>query len=672
MQRRVLVTTAWPYANGPLHLGHVAGCYLPADIFVRYQRMIGSDTIMVSGTDEHGTPISVRAEIEETTPGEVVDKYHRVISQSLKDLGCSYDLFTRTTSNNHIETVQSFFLRLYEKGYIYKKAMRLPYCPSCKKFLPDRYVEGKCPRCGAEGARGDQCDACGRTLDPAELINPYCKHCKGKPSIKESEHYFFKLSAFQDELIKWVETKSAVFKPNVNTFTLNWLKEGLQDRPITRDLEWGVPVPLEHTEGKVIYVWFDAVIGYFSATKEYFSSRGKQDGWKKFWQKEGAEIYYFIGKDNIPFHTIIWPAMLLGHGDLNLPANVPANEFLNLEGSKFSTSRNYAVWLNDYLTAFEADPLRYALTINMPETRDADFSWDEFQRRNNEELVSTFGNFAHRVLSFIERFYESKIPEPGKFEERDLKLLEGSKMAQGEIGELIEKCEFKRAITRLMQLATTGNQYVNEMAPWRLVKTDKARGATVLYVSANLARTLAVMSAPFMPFSAQKLWQMLGYEGNIHNQSWNSATEKIAFNQPVKDVKPLFRVIESEEIEREKARLKGTGKKVEVETELTIEEFQKLDLKAGTIVKAEPIKGSKNLLRFEVDIGEAKPRQIVGGFAKAYKPGEMVGKQVVVLANLKAAKLFGLESKGMILAAGEKEPVLLLIEKKVANGTKIK
>lgn len=666
MRRKVLVTTAWPYANGPLHLGHVAGCYLPADIFVRYHRMIGSEAIMVSGTDEHGTPISVRAEVEKTTPRAIVDKYYKVIAQSLEALGCSYDLFTRTTTENHHKTVQAFFLKLYEKGYIYKKSMLLPFCTNCKKFLPDRYVEGKCPRCGAEGARGDQCDACGRTLEPLELIDPYCKHCGSRPVARESEHYFFKLSAFQDQLIKWVESKSSVFKPNVYTFTINWLKEGLVDRPITRDLEWGVQVPLEDAKGKVIYVWFDAVIGYLSATKEYF--KGSED-WKQFWQNKEAEIYYFIGKDNIPFHTIIWPAMLLAHGDLNLPSNVPANEFLNLEGSKFSTSRNYAVWLNDYLAVFDPDPLRYALTINMPETRDADFTWDEFQRRNNEELVSTFGNFAHRVLTFIERFFEGRIPEPGEFEDRDLKLFEEIKKAEREIGEFIEKFEFKRASNRLMQLATAGNQYLNEMEPWRLVKSDRKRGATVLYAAANLIRALAILSAPFMPFSAQKLWHMLSYDSSVHKQSWYSASERIAPNLQLRDVKPLFRIIEREEIEREKAKLKGVRKMKE---EITIEEFQKLDIRAGTILKAEPIKGSKNLLRFEVDVGEEKPRQIIGGFARNYKPEEMVGKQVAVLANLKPAKLFGLESQGMILAAGETEPILLVVEKKVPSGTKIK
>ncbi|MEM2933693.1 MAG: methionine--tRNA ligase [Methanocellales archaeon] len=666
MQRKVLVTTAWPYANGPLHLGHIAGCYLPADIFVRYQRMIGSEAIMVSGTDEHGTPISVRAEVEKTTPREIVDKYYQIIAQSLEALGCSYDLFTRTTTENHYETVQAFFLKLYEKGYIYKKSMLLPFCPNCRKFLPDRYIEGKCPRCGAEGARGDQCDACGRTLDPLELIDPYCKHCSSRPVARESEHYFFKLSAFQDQLIKWVESKSSVFKPNVYTFTINWLKEGLVDRPITRDLEWGVQVPLENAKGKVIYVWFDAVIGYLSATKEYFKG---SDDWKQYWQNKEAEIYYFIGKDNIPFHTIIWPAMLLAHGDLNLPSNVPANEFLNLQGSKFSTSRNYAVWLNDYLATFESDPLRYALTINMPETRDADFTWDEFQRRNNEELVSTFGNFAHRVLTFIERFFQARIPEPGEFQERDLKLFEEIKKAEREIGEFIEKFEFKRALNRLMQLATAGNQYLNEMEPWRLVKSDRKRGATVLYAAANLARALAILSAPFLPFSAEKLWHMLGYDSSVHKQSWYSTSERIALNQQLKEVKPLFRIIEREEIEREKAKLKDVRKMKE---EITIEEFQKLDIRTGTILKAEPIKGSKNLLRFEVDIGEEKPRQIIGGFARNYKPEEMIGKQVAVLVNLKPAKLFGLESQGMILAAGETEPVLLVVEKKVPSGTKIK
>jgi len=553
MSKRVLVTTAWPYANGPLHLGHLAGSYLPADIFARYNRMIGNDTLMVSGTDEHGTPISVQADKEGCAPKEIVDKYHKVIKRSLEDIGCSYDLFTRTTTENHRKTAQEFFLRLFENGYIYKKGMELFYCPKCRRFLPDRYVEGTCPKCGAEEARGDQCDACGRTLVSTELVNPRCKHCGSAPEIRERTHYFFKLSAFQDRLIKWINSKKDVWRPNVYQFTINWLKEGLQDRPITRDLEWGIPMPIKGAEDKVIYVWFEAVVGYLSATKEYFLNKGDPDGWVDWWKSPDTETYYFIGKDNIPFHTIIWPAMLLGHGELNLPTNVPANEFLNLEGDKFSTSKGYAVWLDEYLEHFDPDPLRYCLSINMPESKDADFSWDEFQRRNNEELVSTLGNFVHRVLTFIDRFYDGVIPEPGTLDSRDKSILKEIDTAADIIGGHIQHCEFKKAMASLMSLASLGNQYFNEKEPW---KTDKKAGANTLYVSACIVKSLSILTAPFLPFSAQKLWNMLGYGDSVHEQQWHSAKEPVK-SRPIKDVTPLFKMLEDKDIAEQKAKLEA-------------------------------------------------------------------------------------------------------------------
>ncbi len=551
MTKKILVTTAWPYANGPLHLGHLAGSYLPADIFARYNRMVGNETLMVSGTDEHGTPISVQAERENRAPRDIADKYHGIIKRSLGDIGCSYDLFTRTTTENHHNTVRDFFLTLLDHGFIYEKTMSLPYCPKCNKFLPDRYVEGTCPRCSAKEARGDQCDECGRTLDPTELIDPYCKHCHTMPGMRESKHYFLKLSAFQDKLIAWIETKKGQWRPNVYNFTINWLKEGLLDRPITRDLEWGVPIPIEGAEGKVIYVWFEAVIGYLSATKQYFAERGKPYAWKDWWKDPNTETYYFIGKDNIPFHTIIWPAMLLGYGEcLNLPSDVPANEFLNLEGGKFSTSKGYAVWLDEYLEHFDPDPLRYYLSINMPESKDADFTWDEFRRRNNEELVATFGNFAHRVLTFIDKFYDGIIPEAADLDEQDMSVLADIDMAVDEVGTHIQKCEFKRGMTRIMNLASLGNQYFNEKAPWK----DKESCGNTLYVSACIARALSILITPFLPFSAQKLWNMLGYDSSVHEQEWRSAKGNIK-SQRIRDVKPLFKLIEEGDIRERKAKL---------------------------------------------------------------------------------------------------------------------
>lgn len=550
MGKRILVTTAWPYANGPLHLGHLAGSCLPADIFARYNRMIGNETLMVSGTDEHGTPVSMLADLEDRSPKEIVDEYHELIKRALQGVGCSYDLFTRTTTKNHRETAQEFFLKLLKHDFIYEKIMEMAYCPKCKKFLPDRYMEGECPRCGAEGARGDQCDECGRTLDTMELINPYCKHCGTTPEMRKSKHYFLRLTAFQDRLLSWIETNKDLWKPNVYNFTINWLKEGLEDRPITRDLEWGVPVPVKGKEGKVIYVWFEAVIGYISATKQYFAEQGKSEAWKVWWEDFDTETYYFIGKDNIPFHTIIWPAMLLGYGKLNIPTNVLGNEFLNLEGGKFSTSKNYAVWLDEYLERFDPDPLRYYLSINMPESKDANFTWDEFQRRNNEELVSKLGNFAHRVLSFIEKFHDGEIPKPDVLGEKDLSMLKEIELSVDIAGEFLQNCEFKRAMARVMKLATFGNQYFNEKEPWK----DKAMSKTTLYVSACILRALAILMAPFLPFSAQRLWSMLGYEHSVHEQRWHSAKRAVK-SQPVWDLKPLFRIIEGDEVAEQKAKL---------------------------------------------------------------------------------------------------------------------
>ncbi|MDD2777357.1 MAG: methionine--tRNA ligase [Methanocellales archaeon] len=550
MGKRVLVTTAWPYANGPLHLGHLAGSCLPADIFARYNRMIGNETLMVSGTDEHGTPISMRSEVEGRSPKEIVDSYHERIKRSLYDAGCSYDLFTRTTTKNHRDIAQDFFLKLLKHDFIYEKTMKMPYCPKCNKSLPDRYVEGKCPKCGSEGARGDQCDACGRTLDTMELINPYCKSCGTTPEIHDIRHYFFRLTAFQDRLLSWIKTKKDLWRPNVYKFTINWLKEGLEDRPITRDLKWGVPVPIKCEEDKVIYVWFEAVVGYISATKQYFAEQGKSDKWRVWWEDSDTETYYFIGKDNIPFHTIIWPAMLLGYGGLNIPTNVIGNEFLNLEGGKFSTSKNYAVWLDEYLEHFDPDPLRYYLSINMPESKDANFTWDEFQRRNNEELVSTFGNFAHRVLSFIERFHDGIIPEPYNLDEKDLSVLKEIGLAVDVTDNFLQNCEFKKAITRVMKLASFGNQYFNEMEPWK----DKAMSKTTLHLSACIVKALAILIAPFLPFSAQRLWNMLGYECSVHEQRLHSAKNPIE-SQHIRDVKPLFRIIEGDEIAEQKTKL---------------------------------------------------------------------------------------------------------------------
>ena len=539
MPDRIFIGVAWPYANGPLHLGHLAGCYLPADIFARYHRMRGNDVLMVSGSDSHGTPIMRTADAEGVSPREVVEKYHASFLDSWERLGITFDLFTTTMTDNHRETVQEMVRTLDKSGYLYADTMKVAYSSDFQRFLPDRYVQGTCPHCAYPDARGDQCDNCGRILDPIDLIDPAYRH-EGERyavEIRDTRHLFYRLSAFQDQLLDWVR-KQDHWRPNVRNFTRGYLQEGLKDRAISRDIDWGVPLPIEGYDDKRIYVWFEAVMGYLSASKEWAARSGDPEAWRPYWEDPATRGYYFIGKDNIPFHTIIWPAMLLGLGGLNVPYDVPANEFLTLEGKQLSTSRHWAVWVPDYLDRFPPDPLRYHLSANMPETGDADFSWTEYVRRNNDELVATFGNLVHRVLTQVHRNFGAAVPEPGTLGADDTALMEKADAAMHSVAASLEAARFKEALTGAMTLAREANRYIDAQAPWRQVKDDLPGAARSLYVSLYAISALKVALYPFIPFSAQRLHELMGLSGKVDDEDW--AVRRPVPGTPIPQPSPLF------------------------------------------------------------------------------------------------------------------------------------
>jgi methionyl-tRNA synthetase len=565
MSDRIFIGVAWPYANGLLHLGQIAGAYLPADIFSRYHRLKGNEVLMVSGSDQHGTPITIKAEQEGKTPAEIAAFYHHDFLDSWQKLGISFDLFTTTGTANHAEVAQDIFLTLLNKGYIYKETVSQPYCPQCQRFLPDRYIEGTCPYCGSLRARGDQCEDCGKPLNPAELVDPHCRICGTTPEFRDSEHFFLKLTAFSDRLSDWVKQKS-YWRPNVLNFTKRYLEEGLRDRAITRDIDWGIPLPLDGYGGKRLYVWFEAVIGYFSAAKEWAKSKGDTEGWRAFWQKDEAKSYYFIGKDNIPFHTLIWPAMLMGYGDLNLPYDVPANEFLTIEGRKLSTSQNWAVWLPDYLSRYDPDALRYVLSINMPETGDTDFSWREFFRRNNDELVATYGNLVHRVLTFVYRNFNGSIPtyeEMGAgnneipMDARGKELSSLSAATFNTVDGLLYQCNFKQALKTAMMVAHETNRYLDEKEPWKAIKQDRPAAAASLYIALGIISDLKTMLYPFLPFSSQRLHEYLGFNGTVEDYGWQTAWASPG--QKLLDPQPLFTKLDEKLAQEETSHLGQTN-----------------------------------------------------------------------------------------------------------------
>ncbi len=551
MSEKIFIGVAWPYADGPLHLGHIAGAYLPPDIFARYHRTKGNEILMVSGSDQHGTPITIKAEQEGKTPAEIASKYHQQFLDSWQKLGISFDLFTNTSTANHAEVSCDIFLTLLDRGYIYKSIVLQPFCPHCQRFLPDRYIEGTCPYCNSSGARGDQCDECGKPINPVELINPHCRHCGTTPQFKDSEHFFLKLTAFEDRLLAWVKQQTH-WRQDVLNFTTRYLEEGLKDRAITRDINWGIPVPLDGFEGKCLYVWFEAVIGYLSATKEWAKSRGSEEEWRSFWQGD-VKSYYFIGKDNIIFHTIIWPAMLMGYGELNLPYDVPANEFLTIEGRRLSTSRDWAVWLPDYLSRYDPDPLRYLLSINMPETGDSDFSWREFIRRNNNELVATYGNLVHRVLAFVYRSFDGCVPAPGELDIRSQALLNRAKDTLSTMDGLLYHCHFREAIRSAMSLAQEANRYLDEKSPWKTIKQDRQASATALYVAISVLSCLRTVLYPFLPFSSQRLHEFLGFKGSVEDDGWQLRSPSPG--QRLLPPEPLFSKLDEELADEETSRL---------------------------------------------------------------------------------------------------------------------
>jgi len=642
---KLLVTSALPYANGEIHLGHLAGAYLPSDIYVRYQRSKKRDVIHICGTDEHGVPVTISAEEQKKSPKEIVDYYYESIKKAFTEFGIIFDNFSRTSIPLHYRLAQDFFTKIYNKGYIYPKEIEQYFCPQCNRFLPDRYIIGKCPRCTADGAKGDQCEVCGRWLDPFDLIEPHCLICGETPRKSTTKHWYFKLSEFQDRLNEWIDSKTH-WKEHVLAFVKGWLREGLQDRAITRDMSWGVPVPLEDAKGKVLYVWFDAPIGYISSTMEWAEKKGDPDLWKDYWLSKDTKMIHFIGKDNIVFHALIWPAMLMAYGDYALPADIPANQFLTLEGDKLSTSKGHAIWLPEYLKEFQADSLRYSLTRNAPETRDADFAWRDFQAWHNNELADILGNFINRTLAFVSKYYNSIVPTASSFSEHDNRILDMLHNAPTKIGEKIDNFEFKSGLQEIMKIAQEANRYFDHEEPWVTRRTNPLVCERTTYVCMKIVTSLSVLLDPFLPFAAEKIKKMIDFIP----QSWDDIdTPDVA--PSIRRPEIIFQKIEDKLIDVQIKKLR--------KREITIEEFQKVVMKTARIVAAENVEGSKNLIKCIVEVGEQQ-RQIVAGIAKYYKPEELIGKTIIIVENLKPAKIKGVVSHGMLLATDSKEGIVLL------------
>ena len=668
LMSKIFIGVAWPYANGVIHLGHVAGSILPPDIFSRYNRLSGNEVLMVSGSDQHGTPITVTAEKEKASPEQIADRYHAINKKAIEDMGIEFSLFTKTHTENHIRTTQDFFLTLLEKGHLCKKDSMQYYCRSCERFLPDRYVEGTCPVCGAENVRGDQCDSCGETFEAGDIISPRCIHCDGVPEVRPTEHYFLRLSEFNDDLLAYLENNDW-WRSNVKTFTTNWLKDGLHDRAITRDMDWGVPVPVDGWEDKVIYVWFDAVIGYLSASKEYSEKVGDKDLWKKYWQDPDVKHYYFLGKDNIPFHSIIWPAMLMGYGGLNLPYDIPANEYLMFRGGKLSKSRGGAIDIPSVLSVYDSDLIRYYLSAVMPDTHDSEFSWEDFAIKINNELVSTVGNYYHRCLSFTYKNFGS-IPEAGDTSEIDSEI----ERAFEEYDNHLKGCDFKKALKAFMDLAHFGNKYFDQMKPWALMKTDKKKCGEVLNSNLKLVKALAVMSWPFMPKSSERIWSCLEPGTSLEDSGYASITEPLKAGTVLESPVPVYAKVELPKEENKMEPKEENEPESKEEEPEDFAKFRKLDIRVAEIISAEDHPDADKLFVLNVDAGE--PRQIVAGLRAYYTKEQMVGRKVLMVFNLKPAKLRGLRSEGMLLAADDEdlggEKVLLLRPSSdLPNGTRM-
>ncbi|RKR14524.1 methionyl-tRNA synthetase [Maribacter vaceletii] len=678
---RYTITAALPYTNGPIHIGHLAGVYVPADIYARFLRLTNNDVAFVCGSDEHGVAISMKAKKEGITPKDVIDKYNGIIKKSFQDFGITFDNYSRTSAEIHHKTASEFFKTLNDKGEFIEETTAQLYDEEAKQFLADRFVIGTCPKCGNEEAYGDQCENCGSSLNATDLINPKSTITGAVPTLKETKHWFLPLDRHEDFLKEWIlEGHKKDWKPNVYGQCKSWIDDGLKPRAVTRDLDWGIPVPVEGGEGKVLYVWFDAPIGYISSTKEWAAREGKD--WEPYWKSDDTKMVHFIGKDNIVFHCIIFPAILKAHGDYILPENVPANEFLNLEGNKLSTSKNWAVWLHEYLEEFPnmQDVLRYTLTANAPETKDNDFTWKDFQARNNNELVAIFGNFVNRVAVLTHKYYDGVIPEPAKFSEIDLAALAEVKKYPEIISSSIERYRFREAGQELMNLARLGNKYLADEEPWKLIKTDEERVKTVMYVALQIASALAVLSEPFLPFTSTKLKGIL----QLNNLTWEDISEKdilIAPNHQINKAELLFRKIEDKEVQAQLDKLEATKKANENANKevtpqkdtITFDDFSKLDMRVGTIIEAEKMPKAKKLLVLKVDTG-LDTRTIVSGIAESFKPEEIVGKKVTVLVNLAPRALRGVESEGMILMTENVEGKLVFVnpdDEGVSNGETI-
>nr|WP_294733633.1 methionine--tRNA ligase [Prevotella sp.] len=659
--KRTTVTAALPYANGGVHIGHLAGVYVPADIYVRYLRLKKQDVVFIGGSDEHGVPVTIRAKKEGITVQEVVDRYHNLIKKSFEDFGISFDVYSRTTSPTHNKFASDFFRTLYDKGVLEEKVEE-QFCDEVTgEFLTDRNIVGTCPRCGAEGAYGDQCEKCGATLSPEELINPTNKNNPGHGLVKKpTKNWYLPLGKYQDWLKKWILEGHKEWRSNVYGQCKSWLDMDLQPRAMTRDLDWGIPVPVEGAEGKVLYVWFDAPIGYISNTKELCDAHPeKWDTWQKWWQDPETRLVHFIGKDNIVFHCIIFPTMLKAHGDYILPDNVPANEFLNLEDDKISTSRNWAVWLHEYLVDLpgKQDVLRYVLTANAPETKDNNFTWKDFQERNNSELVAVYGNFVNRALQLTKKYWNGVVPACGELQEVDKKAIAEFKDVKEKVEQFLDVFKFREAQKEAMNLARIGNKYITECEPWKVWKTDPKRVETILNISLQLVANLAIAFEPFLPFSSEKLRKMI----NMPNFEWTQlgSTDLLKAGDQLGEPELLFEKIEDEVIEKQLQKLADTKKANEeasykaepVKPEVSFEDFEKLDIRVGHILNCEKVKKSKKLLKFTIDDGTGTERTICSGIAAYYEPEDLIGKDVLFVANFAPRKMMGIESQGMILSA---------------------
>ena len=679
MSKRKMITAALPYANGPVHIGHLAGVYIPADVYARFQRNTGQEVAFICGSDEHGIPITIRAKKEGITPQDVVDKYHEIIKKSFADLGISFDEYSRTTSKKHYEVSQEFFLNLYNKGKFEEEISEQFFDEQAGEFLADRYIVGTCPKCNNENAYGDQCEKCGSTLSPTELINPKSMLSGNTPVLKETKNWYLPLNEYENFLNEWIiKGHQDDWKPNVYGQVKSWLNDGLKPRAMTRDLNWGVPVPLPNAEGKVLYVWFDAPIGYISFTQEWAEKNGKN--WKDFWQNEETDLIHFIGKDNIVFHCIIFPSMMKAHGDYIMPKNVPAFEFLNLENDKISTSRNWAVWAHEYVEDFpdQQDALRYALLSSAPETKDNNFTWKDFQTKNNSELVGIFGNFINRVTVLTQKYYNGIVPQPNEFEQVDKDLYHEMQQIPEKIGKNLDEFRFRDALTEMMNLARLGNKYLADEEPWKVIKDNPERVKTQMFCALQVAGALAYLCEPFLPFTSQKMKSGL----NLGNKNWYEVlnTPPIPTGHQINEMPLLFSKIEDDVIEVQIKKLENTkinNQKTNpnanpMKEQISFDDFTKIDLRTATILEAEKVEKADKLLKLKVDTG-VDVRTVVSGIAESFSPEEIIGKQVMILLNLAPRKIRGIESQGMLLLTTKPDGKLSFVtpDEKVENGIEI-